>query len=266
MDWYSWLSKTSLDQTLTHEYGLVFSINELQKEDLMYFNHEFLQSMGIMVAKHRLEILKLARKEGGTTTSSSNGLSRLVLAINKTKKLLAKNFSKLSFHRASTHLALSELKPYRTQWTGGALKKLKNNNNNIPNVILQVGSGALKKLESSKAIVTTRSMMKSGPLDRRMQDNKLMVTSRNLSISGPLDGKVQERLIMYPNRSPMKSGPLDRRYKDSAVYPSRSNKSGPLDAKGFSPRLNHYNQEMIPADDGGVYSQWSLMFQDMKPT
>ncbi|KAJ8562267.1 hypothetical protein K7X08_011558 [Anisodus acutangulus] len=261
MDWYSWLSKTSLDQTLIYEYRLVFSRNELQKEDLIYFNHEFLQSMGIMVAKHRLEILKLAKREGGTT-SSSNGLSRLVLAINKTKELLAKNFNKLSFHRGSTHLALSELKPYQTQWTG-ALKKLNNNNSVIP----QVGSGALKKLESSKAIVTTRRMMmKSGPLDRRMQDNKLMVTSRSLSVSGPLDGKVQERLMMYPNRSPMKSGPLDRRYKESAVYSSRSNKSGPLDAKGFSPRLNHYNQEMIPADDGGVYSQWSLMFQDMKPT
>ncbi|XP_060170344.1 uncharacterized protein LOC132601260 [Lycium barbarum] len=109
-------------------------------------------------------------------------------------------------------------------------------------------------------------MMKSGPLDRRMQDNKLMITSRNLSVSGPLDGKVQERLMMYPNRSPMKSGPLDRRYKDSAVYPNRINKSGPLDGKGFSPRLNHYHQDIIPADDGVLYSQWSLMFQDMKPT
>ncbi|MCD7467986.1 hypothetical protein HAX54_005751 [Datura stramonium] len=248
MDWYSWLSKTSLDQELIYEYGLVLSRNELQREDLIYFNHEFLQSMDITVAKHRLEILKLARKGGGGTTSTSNGLSRLVLAINKTKKLLAKNLSKLSFHRASTHLALSELKPYRTQWTG-ALKKLESS----------------KEQRQEKAIVTARSMiMKSGPLDRRMQD-KLMVTSRNLSVSGPLDGRVQEKL-MYPNRSPMKSGPLDRRYKDSAVYPSRSNKSGPLDAMGFSPRLNHYNQEMIPADDGVVYSQWSLMFQDMKPT
>lgn len=250
MDWYSWLSKTSLDQELIYEYGLVFRRNELQREDLIYFNHEFLQSMDITVAKHRLEILKLARKERGGrgTTLSSNGLSRLVLAINKTKKLLAKNLSKFSFHRASTHLALSELKPYRTQWTG-ALKKLESS----------------KEQRQEKAIVTTRSMvMKSGPLDRRMQD-KLMVTSRNLSASGPLDGRVQEKL-MYPNRSPMKSGPLDRRYKDSAVYPSRINKSGPLDAKCFSPRLNHYSQEMIPADDGVVYSQWSLMFQDMKPT
>ncbi|XP_009766328.1 uncharacterized protein [Nicotiana sylvestris] len=243
MDWYSWLSKTTLDQTLIYEYGLILRRNELHKEDLTYFNHEFLQSMGITIAKHRLEILKLARKEGGTT---SNGLSRLVLAINKTKKLISKNFSKLSFHRTSTHLALSELKPYRTQWTG-ALKMLESS----------------KEQREEKAIVTTRNTMKSGPLDRRMQD-KMMVTSRNLSVSGPLDGKIQEKL-MYPNRSPMKSGPLDRRYQNSAVYPSRSNKSGPLHAKGMSPRLNHYNQEMTQADDG-VYSQWSLMFQDMKPT
>ncbi|XP_059285691.1 uncharacterized protein LOC132039166 [Lycium ferocissimum] len=130
MDWYSWLSKTSLDQTLIYEYGLVFNRNELQKEDLIYFNHEFLLSMGIIVAKHRLEILKLARKERGGTISSSNGLSRLVLAINKTKKLISKNFNKLSFHRASTHLALSELKPCPTQWTR-ALTKLNNNKNSV---------------------------------------------------------------------------------------------------------------------------------------
>ena len=42
MDWFSWLSKTSLD-----EYGLAFAHNELEEEDIVYFNHEFLQSMAI---------------------------------------------------------------------------------------------------------------------------------------------------------------------------------------------------------------------------
>lgn len=59
MDWFSWLSKSPLNPTLVHEYGLAFAFNELEEEDISYFDHPFLQSMGISVAKHRLEILKL---------------------------------------------------------------------------------------------------------------------------------------------------------------------------------------------------------------
>ncbi|XP_058780465.1 uncharacterized protein LOC131654069 [Vicia villosa] len=63
MDWFSWLSKTSLEPSLVYEYGLILANNELEEEDMFYFNHEFLQSMGISIAKHRLEILKLAMKD-----------------------------------------------------------------------------------------------------------------------------------------------------------------------------------------------------------
>ncbi|KAL8457008.1 hypothetical protein ACS0TY_035010 [Phlomoides rotata] len=62
MDWLSWLSKTGLEASLVYEYGQTFAENELEQDDLPYFNHEFLQSMGISIAKHRIEILKLARK------------------------------------------------------------------------------------------------------------------------------------------------------------------------------------------------------------
>ncbi|GMP34592.1 hypothetical protein CsSME_00007398 [Camellia sinensis var. sinensis] len=47
MDWFSWLSKTGLEPSLVYEYGLSFSHNELEEDDIAYFNHEFLQSMGI---------------------------------------------------------------------------------------------------------------------------------------------------------------------------------------------------------------------------
>lgn len=62
MDWYAWLSAARLDQAVAYEYALVFSRNELEADDLAYFDHEFLHSMGVSVAKHRLEILKLARR------------------------------------------------------------------------------------------------------------------------------------------------------------------------------------------------------------
>ncbi|KAJ1260102.1 hypothetical protein BS78_10G206500 [Paspalum vaginatum] len=79
MDWYAWLSRTGLAPSLTHEYGRLFSRNELEPGDAPHFDHDLLKSMGIAVAKHRLEILKLAKKqqaaeeeEGGPPPSSSS--------------------------------------------------------------------------------------------------------------------------------------------------------------------------------------------------
>ncbi|GAB4850056.1 hypothetical protein Ancab_029354 [Ancistrocladus abbreviatus] len=88
MDWFSWLSKTGLEPTLVYEYGLAFAHNELEEEDIAYFNHEFLQSMGISIAKHRLEILKLARKQKGG--GGPRSISKLILALKNTKKSVAK--------------------------------------------------------------------------------------------------------------------------------------------------------------------------------
>ncbi|KAF8369729.1 hypothetical protein HHK36_032249 [Tetracentron sinense] len=69
------------------QYGLTFAHNKLEEEDIAYFNHEFLQSMGISIVKHRLEILKLARKEIG---GSPNTVSRFLMVIKRTKKCVTK--------------------------------------------------------------------------------------------------------------------------------------------------------------------------------
>ncbi|XVF74790.1 hypothetical protein PTKIN_Ptkin13bG0139900 [Pterospermum kingtungense] len=124
MDWFSWLSKAGLEPSLVYEYGLAFSHNELEEEDLAYFNHEFLQSMGISIAKHRLEILKLARKEKGVIPRP---VSRLLLAIKKTKRSLAK-YIKTLVHREES--ALIVLNPrsssgYANKWKGSMLKRNK---------------------------------------------------------------------------------------------------------------------------------------------
>jgi hypothetical protein len=70
MDWHAWLSASRLDPALVYEYAMVLARNELEADDIAYFDHEFLHSMGVSVAKHRLEILKLAwrdrnRNQGG---------------------------------------------------------------------------------------------------------------------------------------------------------------------------------------------------------
>lgn len=91
MDWFSWLSKTGLDPSLVYEYGLSFTNNELEQQDICYFTHEFLQSMGISIAKHRLEILKLARKENKELAPlRPPPISRLLSAIKNTRSCLSK--------------------------------------------------------------------------------------------------------------------------------------------------------------------------------
>ncbi|OMP01465.1 Sterile alpha motif, type 2 [Corchorus olitorius] len=126
MDWYSWLSKTGLEPSLVYEYGLAFSHNELEEEDIAYFNHEFLQSMGISIAKHRLEILKLARKEKGAV--NPRPVSRLLLAIKRTKKCLAKYIKTLVNRQESSALVVVNPRNrsgYAHKWKGAMLKRNK---------------------------------------------------------------------------------------------------------------------------------------------
>ncbi|TVU16313.1 hypothetical protein EJB05_39870, partial [Eragrostis curvula] len=63
MDWHAWLSAARLDPAVVYEYALVFARNELEADDVAYLDHELLHSMGVSVAKHRLEILKLAWRD-----------------------------------------------------------------------------------------------------------------------------------------------------------------------------------------------------------
>ncbi|XP_052180913.1 uncharacterized protein LOC127794067 [Diospyros lotus] len=108
MDWFSWLSKTGLEPSLVYEYGLAFSQNELEEDDIAYFNHEFLQSMGIAIAKHRLEILKLARKE-----SRTHPISSLLLAIKRTKRFVSSRIRSLIRREDSPATAIVLVPPRR---------------------------------------------------------------------------------------------------------------------------------------------------------
>ncbi|KVI00509.1 uncharacterized protein LOC112519698 [Cynara cardunculus var. scolymus] len=231
MDWYSWLSKTNLDPYLVYEYGRMFTHNELQRGDTTYFNHEFLQSMGISVAKHRLEILKLARKSIGGRPQ--NGFSKLVSAIIKTKMLLTKKLGRCVYHKPA-HTPRPDNNPFRPQWPSSNLRK-------------NMGFEEDKEERVKK-------MMKSGPLDR-MQESIYMSPKRVLSVSGPLDRKVHENLML------MYSSPMESK----AAGP---NISGSVDVMGYSsPRIGiPCGMVKTGEEDDGIPSLWSLMFQDMKPT
>lgn len=267
MDWYSWLSRTNLEPALTYEYGLSFTRNELQREDLSYFNHEFLLSLGINIAKHRLEILKLVRKELGGGGATINGLSKLVLAFNRTKKLFTrKNTGKLSSpHKNSPPPVPLDMSAYRSQWSG-ALKRLSSSN-------------PKEQKEQEKTITTTprkKNVMRSGPLDRRalqLQDRTTAMTNKCLSVSGPLDGTSIQEKWMAVNWSPIRAVPIDGKWrseKSSYGYGSRSpsNYNSPWEGRTSpSPMPHHhcYHQPNVGVDEG-AQSLWALMFQDLKPT
>ncbi|CAK9150141.1 unnamed protein product [Ilex paraguariensis] len=121
MDWFSWLSKTGLEPSLIYEYGLAFSHNELEEDDIAYFNHEFLQSMGISIAKHRLEILKLARKEKG---NGPHPMSRLLVAIKRTKRSLTK-YIRTWIRREDSALVLLPRRSYSGRWKHAMMRRNK---------------------------------------------------------------------------------------------------------------------------------------------
>lgn len=119
MDWFSWLSKTGLEPSLVTEYGHAFAHNELEYDDVVYFNHEFLQSIGISIGKHRLEILKLAKKEKGAIP---NSMSRFLQVIKRTKRRFSK-YIKNWGHSEELALALVPKRNGSSRWKNSMLKR-----------------------------------------------------------------------------------------------------------------------------------------------
>ncbi|KAF4365359.1 hypothetical protein G4B88_017355 [Cannabis sativa] len=285
MDWSSWLSKTSLEPHLVHKYSLCFTQNELQYEDIASLNHECLQSMGIVVAKHRLEILKLAKKESSNNGANPRSISRLFVAISKTKKSFSKYFSRLVVHDDMPSKGSPERVRYHHQHHHYQYQE-------------QLKGAFLRKQNSGEIVRDDRPALKkalalSGPIDLRIHD-RLMAhnnATKSLKLSGPLDGKLNERL-MYPNksprlmtgppdgkilgterlmimttRSPRLSGPLDGMGQDRLLVANKTPKlSGPVDGRPPSPKFccpYEKEKEEVEYDE---HSLWPALFQDMKPT
>ncbi|KAI4377315.1 hypothetical protein MLD38_014965 [Melastoma candidum] len=232
MDWFSWLSRTGLEPVLVYKYGFVLARNELQAEDISYFDHEFLWSMGIAVAKHRLEIIKLAKKDkgcGSIAAGTTKPLSGFVAVISRTKKSFRRYIARLVYHE------------------GTGIKASSKDPGKLPG-----------KHEDDITEFEKRSNLAfSGPLvDSRIQDRHLPSKPRNSTWSGPL----------YPlPKSPSLPGnwyPIG-----SPRFPGRARSprlSGPLDRTTTSPKFAYGAQSAdYDLDD---QSLWVQLFHDMKPT
>lgn len=119
MDWFSWLSKTGLEASLVYEYGLSLAHNEVEYDDVVYFNHEFLQSIGISIGKHRLEILKLAKKEKGAIP---NSMSRFLQVIKRTKRRFSQYIRNWG-HNEELALSLVPKRNCSSRWKNPMLKR-----------------------------------------------------------------------------------------------------------------------------------------------
>lgn len=251
--------------------------------------------MGLSIAKHRLEILKLVKKEEGVTAATRPN-KKLSGAI---KKYLRKCMSKLVPFReddivkkdttTTTPVTLPEPDWCQGKWRGALVRKQ------------QQGSEDLVKEENHHhhhhhhhvPMYRSKSIALSGPLDgRRMQHHhEKMVNNKALKLSGPIDGRMNERMMMYTNRSPLMPRTVDGRFSGTAKSPRVS---GPLDARVMmvenrSPRVttrpsdvtraetnspmgynSPYNNNKPKADfdydDDDDHTLWPTLFQDLKPT
>ncbi|KAF3782790.1 hypothetical protein EJ110_NYTH18187 [Nymphaea thermarum] len=169
MDWFSWLSMTSLDPTLVYEYGLALAYNELEEEDVIYFSHDFLKSIGISVAKHRLEILKLARREHGRRPQL---LSRLLAAIKKTKRHFIEYFHSFLKSQPPT-LALV---PDPMSKSGKVRKKNRKLTGVKPPAALLIGGGNrlnAMDFDPATSLVLSKPMGDQGLTDPNLQDSNI---------------------------------------------------------------------------------------------
>ncbi|KAF1887187.1 hypothetical protein Lal_00040787 [Lupinus albus] len=269
MDWFSWLSRTNLDPSLMEDYGLTFARNELQLEDASYFNHEFLQSMGISIAKHRLEIMKLVKKEEAEAATRPN--KKLSKGMNK---YIRKFMRKFGFGEDNNNIKDIKEIPQPQVPEEGTHVMIKQ----------QHGTEELKHDEKLPHVpmYRSRTIALSGPLDNSRMNEK-MVCNKALRLSGPIDGKMHERMMMYTNRSPLISRPVDGRFTATAKSPrfSASKKliitrpSAATTAEIHSP-INGYSPYRKPNanfdydddddDDDDDHTLWPTLFQDLKPT
>ncbi|ESQ51161.1 hypothetical protein EUTSA_v10022856mg [Eutrema salsugineum] len=198
MDWFSWLSKTDLDPTLSYEYGLIFAQKKLPSEDIALFSHNFLRQLGITVPEHRQQILKLSKRETqahGRYHRRPASVKLISTVIRATS--IGNRLNKWIFFGATSVVEPLKEKQLPPQAFGGGAFVTGNNKVNAEKA-LQVERLPLMK---------NKVIAKSGPLDLKhgMQEKMTFIGNRSMNLSGPLDRNVQERLVSA-YRSPDVSG------------------------------------------------------------
>ncbi|KNA04763.1 hypothetical protein SOVF_196720 [Spinacia oleracea] len=262
MDWYSWLLKTGLESSIVYEYGLAFSQNELEEDDISYFNHEFLQSMGISIAKHRLEILKLARTEQTQTQTQTRTrtqkhlIAKLLLVLKKTKKSLA-NYMATLVHRDNNGRALIVLSNKKKK----KMMMIKGNHNN---------NGGISYSSRWKRSMMIRSNSKRfGMVNNNYYQDRLMLTNgdylgdhynNNINDNDEGEGEGEGE---GENDSVVVSTPKLESYSSPLMYDNLHQNQNKEDKVAVDDHQEDHDEYWTPALEE---IRWDAMFHDLKPT
>ncbi|CAN8270748.1 unnamed protein product [Cochlearia groenlandica] len=256
MDWFSWLSKTNLDPTLSYEYGLIFAEKNLKSEDITLFSHTFLRKLGITVSEHRLEIIKLSKREtqGVLGTYRNRPAStKFICAVIRATRSIRNQFNKWLYLGGT-----SLVEPLKEK-----------EKKSLPQACHdEAFVSGINKVKTEKdelqvpklPMIKKKRIAKSGPLDlkhRTQEKHTTYACNRSLNLSGPLDRNVQERLVLA-YRSPVVSGPLDGNLNE------RLRLSGPLLKGGRRPQSPSVYVEDYNKRDNDT--RWDTLFHDLKPT
>ncbi|KAG9137405.1 hypothetical protein Leryth_027349 [Lithospermum erythrorhizon] len=235
MDWYSWLSKTGLEPYIIYNYAIIFNQNELEEDDMVYFNHEMLQSMGISIAKHRLEILKLARKSK-RQSNIHHSIWWLILAVKETKRYISKQVQELVKNKKDSSLSI------------------------VPKQSLQVHSARWKQVHSAR---WKAAMLKRNNNHITSKQEKMPPSSIIPYGSSPV---VQsQKILMLTNGSPLvehhHSWNNNKASSPPMVYDfGYDEKEEMMDDDEDDGE--YYETDVVPVED----IRWDAMFQDLKPT
>ncbi|KAL6606743.1 hypothetical protein ACP70R_042396 [Stipagrostis hirtigluma subsp. patula] len=244
MDWYAWLCRAGLDPDVALEYALLFARNELGAADVRHLDHEFLASMGVAVAKHRLEILKLARRE---SSASSHG--RAVAAAVTALPWRATRLLAAAVHRS----ARSALGRLRSSVARGRDR-----------------SAAVAAAPRLPALLPHRSPLRHRGGGRVAQWRKTCASP--VAWRG---GKPPLPLPLLTHASkPMLTGSAGKPPRNGATTTTAKNKAAPAPAAAIAgclatPEVCSCDEDEEDEDvetDDGEETPWESMFQDLKPT
>ncbi|XP_062227518.1 uncharacterized protein LOC133925781 [Phragmites australis] len=233
MDWYAWLCKAGLHPDVAFEYALLFARNELGAADVRHLDHEFLASMGVAVAKHRIEILKLARRESSSAYPGKAVAAAITVLPWRATRLLA-----AAVHR-SARSVLGRLRASVARGRG--------------------------RDRAAAAVLAAPSL----PL--RHRGGRLAHWNKISSPVAWRGAKLPVPLLTHASKPMLTNS--GGKWRSSTTTTDRSRKTGPTATIAgclVSTEVCSCDEEEQEDDeeelDGGEEMRWESMFQDLKPT
>ncbi|OEL36784.1 hypothetical protein BAE44_0002197 [Dichanthelium oligosanthes] len=275
MDWYAWLCRAGLHPDVALDYALLFARNELGAADVRHLDHEFLASMGVAVAKHRLEILKLARKESSSSSHGGRAVAAAITALPwRATRLLA-----AAVHR-SARSALGRLRASApSSLSRGQLDRRWGSSRDRAAHVLAT------PLDRDRAVAAHVLATPRRPLPTRHRGgrvahswSKLVASPSPVAVRGVKSSPLPLAMLAHVSKPVLLTNSCANRWGSNGTT-AATLKALPAPAAAIAACLasteacscNEDGEDASDADgedemDGGEEMPWESMFQDLKPT